>query len=242
MNPSTTTTTTTAVTTSHKTHYRQTIMFSATMPPKVENIAKKYLYRPVTIQIGDKAGAASLNVEQRIIWITSEHQRRSAFKDTLLHESPPIIIFCNYKRICDEVSHICDELKLSNVILHGSKTQDVREAALKSFRDGLIDIIVATDVMGRGIDIKNIRHVINYEMPDSIEKYTHRIGRTGRAGSKGVATSFLSDADTAIMFDLKALLIGADQHVPPQLAAHEAAKVKPGAVTDKPKPKVVYAK
>jgi hypothetical protein len=91
-------------------------------------------------------------------------------------------------------------------VLHGGKIQETREANLEGFKDGTYDVLVATDVVGRGIDISGVQQVINYEMPSDIEKYQHRIGRTGRAGKTGIATSFLTEADTQIFFDLKNML------------------------------------
>lgn len=91
-------------------------------------------------------------------------------------------------------------------MLHGGKIQETREASLEGFKDGTYQVLVATDVVGRGIDIPNVQQVINYEMPSDIEKYQHRIGRTGRAGKTGIATSFLTDADSHIFFDLKNML------------------------------------
>ena len=99
------------------------------------------------------------------------------------------------------------------------------------------DILIGTDVLGRGIDVQGVKHVINYEMPDEIEKYCHRIGRTARAGTTGVATSFITSTDTEIMYDLKEFLTRNNQIVPDELAHHESAQSKGGA--DK-KPSVKY--
>jgi ATP-dependent RNA helicase DDX23/PRP28 len=98
---------------------------------------------------------------------------------------------------------------------------------LRGFKAGDYDILVATDVAGRGIDVKGIDLVVNYELPHTIENYTHRIGRTGRAGRKGTAVSFLTSDDRDIMYELKELLIESKNHVPDALANHEAARVKP---------------
>ena len=94
--------------------------------------------------------------------------------------------------------------------------------------------MVATDVVGRGIDIPDVAHVINYDMPDNIQKYTHRIGRTGRAGKTGTATTFLTIHDTDVFYDLKQMLIQSNSPVPPELSRHEASKFKPGSVPHKP--------
>ena len=100
----------------------------------------------------------------------------------------------------------------------GGKTQDQREAALESFRNGEFQVLVATDVAARGLDIPDVTHVINYDMPNKIENYCHRIGRTGRAGKEGLATTLLTDNDSDVMYDLKAYLESTDMPVPTQLA------------------------
>lgn len=126
--------------------------------------------------------------------------------------------------------------------LHGGKTQDQREASLAGFREDKYNVLVATDVAGRGIDVANVALVVNYDMAHTVEAYTHRIGRTGRAGRKGTAVTFLTGGDTEVYYDLKKLLEESKAVVPPQLAHHEAAKVKPGQPGQQPRDKVVYAK
>jgi ATP-dependent RNA helicase DDX23/PRP28 len=111
--------------------------------------------------------------------------------------------------------------------IHGGKSQDQREESLRGFKQGEYDILVATDVAGRGIDVKGIDLVVNYEMPLIIENYTHRIGRTGRAGRQGTAVSFLTAGDTDVMYELKELLMNSGNSVPGELANNQAAKVKP---------------
>ncbi|XP_073362604.1 DEAD-box ATP-dependent RNA helicase 21-like [Aegilops tauschii subsp. strangulata] len=117
---------------------------------------------------------------------------------------------------------------------HGGKSQDERTANLDGFRNGGFNVLVATDLAARGIDVPEVAHVINYEMPSSIDLYTHRIGRTGRAGKKGLSTSFLTLVDTDIFFDLKQMLVQSNSPVPPELARHEASKFKPGSVPGRP--------
>ena len=207
--------------------YRQTIMFSATMAPKVMLLAKKYLRGPVEIAVGDRRGKASANVEQRVEWVKADGDKKRRLQELLAAEQPPFIIFCNLKRTCDAVQTIVSNCGLRSDVLHGSKTQEVRQRTLQQFKDGALQVLIATDVMARGIDIDDIRHVVNYEMPNDIQSYTHRIGRTGRAGKKGVATSFVSDKDADILYDLKAALKEAGQPVPHELAMHPAARTKP---------------
>jgi ATP-dependent RNA helicase DDX23/PRP28 len=124
----------------------------------------------------------------------------------------------------------------SAVTLHGSKTQEQREAALLSVREGHTQVLVATDLAGRGIDVPDVSLVVNFNMATSIESYTHRIGRTGRAGKSGVAITFLGPEDTDTMYDLKQILSKSSiSKVPEELRRHEAAQSKPvrGAKKDK---------
>ena len=120
-------------------------------------------------------------------------------------------------------------------VLHGSRTQDQRATALNAFKSGEYDILVATDVAGRGIDVEGVTHVINYDVPSEIDRYTHRIGRTGRAGKRGIATSFLTAEDTDIMYDLKKMLEESGNKVPPELYQQDAALAPKGTVADKPR-------
>ena len=207
--------------------YRQTIMFSATMAPKVMLLAKKYLRSPIEIAVGDRRGKASANVEQRVEWVKTEQDKKRRLQELLASEQPPFIIFCNLKRTCYAVQSTVSGCGLRSDVLHGSKTQEVRQRTLQQFKDGVLQVLIATDVMARGIDIDDIQHVVNYEMPADIQSYTHRIGRTGRAGKKGVATSYVTDKDAELLFDLKAQLKEAGQAVPNEIAMHPAARTKP---------------
>lgn len=120
--------------------------------------------------------------------------------------------------------------------LHGGKSQEQRELALAQLKSGSAGVLVATDVAGRGIDVKNVSLVINYDMAKTIEDYTHRIGRTGRAGNSGVAITFLSNKDADVMYDLRQMLAKSSiSKVPHELAIHPDAQGKPGTVKSKKK-------
>ncbi|BBH08883.1 P-loop containing nucleoside triphosphate hydrolases superfamily protein [Prunus dulcis] len=144
------------------------------------------------------------------------------------------IVFVNTKKNADYVAKSLDKNGYRVTTLHGGKSQEQREISLDGFRAKKYNVLVATDVAGRGIDIPDVAYVINYDMPGNIEQYTHRIGRTGRAGKTGVATTFLTMHDTEVFYDLKQMLIQSNSHVPPELAKHEASKFKPGSVPDRP--------
>lgn len=209
--------------------YRQTMMYTATMPSSVELLAKKYLRRPAMVTIGN-AGEAVDTVEQRVEFIGGEDKRKKRLQSILNSGQfrPPIIIFVNIRRNCDAVAKEIKAMGFSAVTLHGGKSQEQREQALMSVRLGKTDILVATDLAGRGIDVADVSLVINFNMSTTIESYTHRIGRTGRAGKSGVAITFLGNEDAEVMYDLKQMIAKSSiSKVPDELRRHEAAQSKP---------------
>nr|POE54139.1 pre-mrna-splicing atp-dependent rna helicase prp28 [Quercus suber] len=213
-----------------KDRYRQTMMYTATMPSAVERIARKYLRRPAIVTIGN-VGEAVDTVEQRVEFVGGEDKRKKRLNEILhSHEfAPPIIVFVNIKRNCDMVSRDIQRMGFSSVTLHGSKTQDQRETALAALRNGQADVLVATDLAGRGIDVPDVSLVVNFNMATNIESYTHRVGRTGRAGKTGVAVTFLGNEDTDVMYDLKQMISkSAISRVPEELRRHESAQQKSG--------------
>ncbi|KAK1819217.1 mRNA splicing protein prp28 [Friedmanniomyces endolithicus] len=213
-----------------KDRYRQTMMYTATMPAAVERIARKYLRRPAIVTIGN-IGEAVDTVEQRVEFVSGEDKRKKRLGE-ILHSrefAPPIIVFVNIKRNCDAVARDVQRMGFSSVTLHGSKTQDQREAALASLRNGSTNVLVATDLAGRGIDVSDVSLVVNFNMATNIESYTHRIGRTGRAGKQGVAITFLGNEDTDVLYDLKQMIgKSALSRVPEELRKHEGAQQKMG--------------
>lgn len=211
-----------------KDRYRQTMMYTATMPAAVERIARKYLRRPAIVTIGN-VGEAVETVEQRVEFVAGEDKRKKRLQQILASGEfrPPIIVFVNIKRNCDAVARDIKSMGFSSVTLHGSKTQEQREAALQSVRDGKTDVLVATDLAGRGIDVPDVSLVVNFNMANNIESYTHRIGRTGRAGKSGVAITFLGNEDADVLYDLKQMLMKSSiSRVPEELRKHEAAQQK----------------
>lgn len=232
-----------------KDRYRQTMMYTATMPSAVERIARKYLRRPAIVTIGN-VGEAVETVEQRVEFVAGEDKRKKRLGELLSSREfqPPVIVFVNIKRNCDAVARDIKHMGFSSVTLHGGKTQEQREAALASLRSGSTDVLVATDLAGRGIDVPDVSLVVNFNMAGNIESYTHRIGRTGRAGKSGVAITFLGNEDSDVMYvytpyqslsrvkalltschryDLKQMLMKSSiSRVPEELRKHEAAQQK----------------
>ncbi|KAK9460006.1 P-loop containing nucleoside triphosphate hydrolase protein [Lipomyces oligophaga] len=191
-----------------KERYRQTMMYTATMPPAIERIARMYLRRPATVVIGN-AGQAVGTVEQRVEFVSGDDRRRRRMIEILRGGAfhPPVIVFVNVKRACEQVAReLHDDLGWNAVTLHGGKSQEQREASLRQLRSGEADALVATDLAGRGIDVPDVSLVLNYNMARSIESYTHRIGRTGRAGKSGVAITFLTNDDQDTFYDLRQML------------------------------------
>ncbi|XP_063698706.1 probable ATP-dependent RNA helicase DDX23 [Culicoides brevitarsis] len=213
--------------------YRQTVMFTATMPPSVERLARTYLRRPATVYIGS-IGRPTERTEQ-IVHMTTENEKRKKLMDILSRKvEPPIIIFVNQKKGADILAKGLEKLGYNACTLHGGKGQEQREFALASLKNGSKDILVATDVAGRGIDIKDVSMVINYDMAKTIEDYTHRIGRTGRAGKNGIAISFITKDDSPLFYDLKQIILSSPiSSCPPELMNHPEAQHKPGTVVTK---------
>ncbi|XP_077244167.1 ATP-dependent RNA helicase-like protein DB10 isoform X2 [Tasmannia lanceolata] len=186
---------------------RQTLMYTATWPKEVRKIAADLLVNPVQVNIG--------NIDE-LVANKSITQRRL---EQILRSQEPgskVIVFCSTKRMCDQLARTITR-QFGAASIHGDKSQDERDRVLGQFRSGRSPILVATDVAARGLDIKDIRVVINYDFPTGIEDYVHRIGRTGRAGATGMAYTFFCEQDSKYGNDLIKVLEGADQRVPPEL-------------------------
>ena len=214
--------------------YRVTAMFSATMPPEVERIARKYLRHPAVLKIGDETTGKNKRIEQRVVFMP-EGQKKNKLTEELrrMTSSDKVIVFVNAKKQGDVIGRYLETVNFRCGVLHGGRSQDQREETLESFRSGDIQILVATDVAGRGLDIPDVSFVFNYDLPTKIENYCHRIGRTGRAGKSGIAISFITDGDAEIMFALKAYLESTGAVVPQQLAKHPSAQAAAGSRDDK---------
>ncbi|KAF6157410.1 hypothetical protein GIB67_004348, partial [Kingdonia uniflora] len=197
---------------------RQTLMYTATWPKEVRKIAADLLDKPVQVNIGriDEL-VANKSITQYIEVLTPMEKNRRL--EQILRSQEPgskVIIFCSTKKMCDQLSRTVTR-QFGAAAIHGDKSQGERDHVLNQFRSGRCPILVATDVAARGLDIKDIRVVINYDFPTGIEDYVHRIGRTGRAGATGVAYTFFCDQDAKHARDLIKVLEGANQQVPPQV-------------------------
>lgn len=169
---------------------RQSLFFSATIPPKVKEILESFVTDPVTIST--KVGDTSQNIEQDVVKVERHEQKVDKLHDLLIKDDfSKVLIFGRTKR---GVQRLTDELMHRGFkagVLHGNKSQNQRQKTLDQFRNNQIKILLATDVASRGLDIDDVSHVINYDMPASYDDYIHRIGRTGRANKKGTALTFV---------------------------------------------------
>lgn len=212
---------------------RQMVMFSATMSPSVERLAQAYLEKPIIVTIGETGQAADA-VDQRVEFLTSEGKKRDRLKSLVRELEPPVIVFANTKKGCEDVARLIESGGGSGrpLVLHSGKSQEQREQIFDSFKSGRAGILVATDLLGRGIDIKGVNHVINFELPSEMSKYTHRIGRTGRAGRKGTAWSLATSADADIFEALHAYLEQSGARVCREIARHNATRGNRGHIID----------
>ncbi|MEN1985142.1 DEAD/DEAH box helicase [Paenibacillus hubeiensis] len=170
---------------------RQTMLFSATMPPNIQKLAQQFLNNPEHVSVIPKQVSAPL-IDQAYIEVP-ERQKFEALSRLLDMESPELaIVFGRTKRRVDELAEALQKRGYSADGLHGDLSQNQRDTVMRKFRDGSIDVLVATDVAARGLDVSGVTHVVNFDLPQDPESYVHRIGRTGRAGKEGAAWSFVT--------------------------------------------------
>ncbi|MGY8673903.1 MAG: DEAD/DEAH box helicase, partial [Verrucomicrobiia bacterium] len=184
---------------------RQTLFYSATMPPKMVDLAKSMVRNPARVTITPDKPAVE-RIEQRVMFVGKQHKDAllmSVLDDPKLNK---VLIFTQMKHVANKVLRKLDTLGISGTALHGNKSQSARTKALDGFKRGQFRVLVATDVAARGLDVDDITHVINYDLPNEAETYVHRIGRTARAGSRGDAISFCSSDERGQLRDIERLL------------------------------------
>lgn len=197
---------------------RQTLMFSATFPEDIQVCAGNFLKNYVFLTVGIIGGACA-DVEQTFEKVDKFGKRKKLME--ILDASNPkgTMVFVETKRNADFLASILSETSHPTTSIHGDRMQREREEALRDFKSGKMAVLIATSVAARGLDIKNVAHVINYDMPKTVDEYVHRIGRTGRVGNRGKATSFYDEEqDNAISGDLLKILTQAGQPIPDFLA------------------------
>ncbi len=184
---------------------RQAVMFSATFPKPIISLAKSFLNNPITIEI-DKENLSTKQVHQVVHYVNEEEKMPLICEIIAKNNWQQVLVFVNTKVQADK---IVDNLKATNIkarAIHGDKSQGMRMEALKSFKANKISVLVATDVAARGIDIINLPHVINFELPLNNEDYIHRVGRTGRAGQEGMALSLICEKEKVQLKEIEELI------------------------------------
>ncbi|MCU0617765.1 MAG: DEAD/DEAH box helicase [Gemmatimonadaceae bacterium] len=171
--------------------YRQTMLFSATMPPEVEALGRKYLRRPLVVQVGRRSQAAA-TVTHAVYPVRKERKTDLLVNLLTASHHDSVLVFTRTKHGADKVERDLTKAGIATAAMHADKSQPQRMRALEDFRSGAIRVLVATDIAQRGLDINGISHVINFDVPQAPEDYVHRIGRTGRAASTGDAYTFMS--------------------------------------------------
>jgi ATP-dependent RNA helicase DeaD len=184
---------------------RQTALFSATLAPRVKAIAKRYLREPVNVHItSDQSAAGSKARIREVAYIVQRPYKTTALARLLDMESPASsIVFCRTRTEVDELTETLGARGYLAEALHGGLSQEQRDRVLRRFREGTSDVLVATDVAARGLDIERVSHVFNYDVPSSIDAYVHRIGRTGRAGREGVAITLAETREHRLLRNIE---------------------------------------
>ncbi|HUS14680.1 MAG TPA: DEAD/DEAH box helicase [Chloroflexia bacterium] len=183
---------------------RQTLLFSATMPADIRHLAEDVLRNPLTVQVGDTAPVSSVS---HALYPVPQHLKTALLMELLRHtDTESVLVFTRTKHRAKRVGEQLQKAGYRGASLQGNLAQNKRQAALDGFRDGSHQILVATDIAARGIDVSSISHVINYDMPDTAEAYTHRIGRTGRAAKTGDAFTLVTQEDADMVRTIERVL------------------------------------
>ena len=184
---------------------RQTLMFSATMPKDIDEIADAYLRDPVKVQVSPP-GKPAEKISQGIHFIPNGDKAKLLESYLLKHPGEQALVFCRTKHGADKVAKVLGGWGFKVGAIHGNRSQSQRDRILTEFREGTVDVMVATDVAARGIDIPTVRHVYNFDLPNVPENYVHRIGRTARAGAEGSSISFCAPAEMGELQEIEKLL------------------------------------
>lgn len=184
---------------------RQSLFFSATMPPEISQLADVLLKDPVKVEVTPVSSTAEMI--QQAVYFVDKKDKQDALIDILKDKSiETLLVFTQMKHAADKLSRRLNASGISAAAIHGNKSQTARQTALANFKNKKIRVLVATDIAARGIDIDQLSHVLNYELPNVPETYVHRIGRTGRAGASGIALSFCSKEERSYLRDIERLI------------------------------------
>lgn len=177
---------------------KQMALFSATMPYRIRQIANSYLNNPISVEIRAETATVK-SIEQRFLFASPAQKTDALLRVLAVEDSQGVIVFVRTKSSTEEVAEVLQQQGYRAMAIHGDITQALRERIIAQFRQGTIDILVATDVAARGLDVERVTHVINYDVPHDCETYVHRIGRTGRAGRSGVTILFVTPKEARIL-------------------------------------------
>jgi len=183
---------------------RQTLLFSATMPSEIQKLAAGILKNPVYVEVTPVSSTAE-KVEQSVYFVDKENKKHLLVHLLRDHTLESVLVFTRTKHGADRVGRDLNRLGVQAEVIHGDKSQTARQRALANFKEGISRVLIATDIAARGIDIDDLSHVINYELPNVPETYVHRIGRTGRAGASGIAISFCDIEEKDYLKDIHKL-------------------------------------
>ncbi|MEO1714504.1 MAG: DEAD/DEAH box helicase, partial [Bacteroidota bacterium] len=184
---------------------RQSLFFSATMPDNIIKLSRKILQDPVRVEVSQRSSAA--DTVQQYVYYTN----RTSKMDLLLHKLEDerldqVLVFARTKHGADRIARKLAKKKIRSGAIHGNKSQNQRQRVLQQFKDGELRVLVATDIAARGIDIRKLQYIINYDVPNIAEDYVHRIGRSGRAGESGISFSFCEPEENAYMRAIEKLI------------------------------------
>ena len=184
---------------------RQTLLFSATMPRQIRELSSKYMKKPIEISVSPQSRTAD-NVSQSVMFIGQPDKTKAAIALLKTYKGKRAILFSRTKRGCDRIAKRLNANGLSAQAIHGNRSQNQRTRTLAAFRAGEVDILVATDVAARGIDIPGVELVLNFDLPQVAESYVHRIGRTARAGKSGTAIAFCNPDENTMLKDIEKII------------------------------------
>jgi len=191
---------------------RRTLMFSATFPDEIQELAQIFLDNYIFLAVG-RVGSTTALITQRVMYVAEDDKMGTLFR-VLPDCDGNILVFTATKRQADNVEYNLRSRGFDAITIHGNKTQHEREYALEEFREGRCNVLVATDVAARGLDIPNVLWVIQFDLPSNSDDYVHRIGRTGRRGNCGTAISFVNEGNRGVCADLLRLLTENKQEIP----------------------------
>lgn len=185
---------------------RQNLLFSATFSPEIQKLAKSFMLHPALIEVA-RSNSTAENIEQMLYCLPTNEDKFDAIYHLITQKKlSQVIVFSNTKLACSKIARQLERKGLTAVAIHGDKSQIERTKALDAFKAGQVVVLAATDVAARGLDIPNLPHVINYDLPTTAEDYVHRIGRTGRAGAKGTAYSLSTKGNDRVLKDIEKLI------------------------------------